>query len=67
MLGRAPCGFNRKRHIIGDSVSATNADTSTQPASVMPNSRNSLPVRPDRKISGRNTAASAMVVDITAK
>ena len=36
-------------HIIGDSVSATMPEMMTALASVNANSRNSVPVRPDRK------------------
>ncbi len=52
-------------HIIGDSVSAITPDTTTAPASVKANSRNSAPVRPDTKAIGANTAASVMVMAMT--
>src|SRR4051794_34736892 len=48
-------------------VNDTNADISTAAASVTPNSRNNLPTNPSRKITGRNTTASVMEVEITAK
>ena len=54
-------------HIIGVSVSATNPDTSTAPASVSANSLNRRPVRPGVKASGANTAASVSVIAMTAK
>jgi hypothetical protein len=54
-------------HIIGVSVSATNPDTITAPASVNANSLNSRPVRPGVNASGANTAASVSVIATTAK
>ena len=44
-----------------------NAEMITDPAMTIPNSRNSLPVKPWRKIIGRNTEANATVVEIIAK
>ena len=52
---------------IGVSVRATNAEIITEPAITIPNSLKSLPVIPERKITGRKTEASATVVDIIAK
>ena len=52
---------------IGVIVSATKAEIKTDPATTIPNSRNNLPVVPVKKITGKNTAARAMVVAITAK
>src|SRR4051812_21789575 len=48
-------------------VKDTTADTNTAPATTTPNSRNNLPTNPWRKITGRNTTASVMDVEITAK
>src|SRR3954471_22838080 len=48
-------------------VKDTNADINTAEASVTPNSRNSLPTNPSKKITGRNTTANVMEVEITAK
>ena len=49
-------GCSRREHIIGDSVSAMTPETTTEPASVKANSRNSAPVTPgdeaDRRIDG---------------
>ena len=52
---------------IGQSDSATTADSRTDIASTKPNSRNSPPVCPGRKDSGMKTAASVAVVAMTAK
>jgi len=52
---------------IGESDRATNDEISTEPAITMPNSRNSLPVSPWRKITGRKTNTSTTVVEIMAK
>ena len=43
------CGFSIFDVIIGESVSAMTPDTTTAPASVKANSRNSAPVRPEVK------------------
>ena len=51
---------------MGVSVSDTKAEISTEPATTMPNSRNSRPVMPVRNTTGRNTAASTTVVLTTA-
>ena len=49
-LAGVACGFSMKaRAIIGDSVSATMAETVTAPTSVKANSVNSAPVRPPWK------------------
>ena len=48
-------------------VKDTNADINTAAASVTPNSRNNLPTNPSKKITGKNTIASVIEVDITAK
>ena len=48
-------------------VSDTNADINTAAASVTPNSLNSLPVNPCKKTTGKNTTASVIDVEITAK
>ena len=42
-------GLSSLEHIIGDSVSAMMPETTTAPASVKANSRNSAPVRPETK------------------
>ena len=52
---------------IGVSDSDTNADISTAPAMMTPNSRKSLPTNPCRNMMGRKTAASVMEVETTAK
>lgn len=54
-------------HIIGESVSAVNPDTSTAPASVSANSMKSFPVRPVMNAIGAYTAASVRVIATTAK
>ena len=59
--------FNIREHIIGVRVSDTKADMMTEPATVTANSRNKRPVKPPRKIMGRNTAARVIVVEIIAK
>ena len=51
---------------IGVSVSATNPEMTTAPATAMPNSLRSRPAVPRRNPNGVNTATSAMVVAITA-
>ncbi len=48
--------------MIGDSVIATTPEISTATASVNANSRNSTPVRPERKPIGAYTTASVMVI-----
>ena len=52
---------------IGQSVSATSAESSTEIARVKPNSGKSAPVWPGRNDSGTKTAASVSVVAMTAK
>jgi hypothetical protein len=52
---------------IGVSVRATKPETTTAPATAIPNSLNSRPVDPLRNASGVNTATSEMVVAMTAK
>ena len=54
-------------HIMGESVSATKPDTTTEPASASANSANKRPVRPGVKASGAYTAASVSVMASTAK
>src|SRR5712692_989147 len=64
-----PCSWGTRNtfaHNIGVSVSATNPEITTAPATAMPNSLNSRPVEPRRNPSGVNTATSAIVVAITA-
>ncbi len=48
-------------------VSDTNAEIKTAHATTIPNSRNKLPTKPCKKITGRNTTASVIEVDNTAK
>ena len=48
-------------------VNETNADINTAAATVIPNSLNKLPTKPCKKITGKNTTASVIEVDITAK
>jgi hypothetical protein len=52
---------------IAVNVSATNAEIATEPPTTMPNSLNSRPVSPCRKMMGMNTAISATVVEMMAK
>ncbi len=73
MPGRAPSWSTTswarsiRDAIIGQSDSATKAEIATDIASVTPNSRKSWPLCPGRNESGRKTAASVVVVAITAK
>ena len=48
-------------------VSDTNAEINTAQATTIPNSRNKLPTKPCKKITGKNTTANVMEVDNTAK
>src|SRR6476659_7907853 len=48
-------------------VKDTKAEINTAAASVTPNSRNNLPTKPSKNITGKNTTASVMEVEITAK
>ena len=59
------CGRSNLEHIIGDSVRAITPDTITAPASVKANSRNKVPVSPETKPIGANTAAKVMVMAMT--
>jgi hypothetical protein len=52
---------------IGVSVSATNSESSTEPATVSPKSRRKLPTRPSTNTTGTNTAATEMVAAVAAK
>src|SRR6478752_2764359 len=52
---------------MGVSVNETNAEMSTAAPITTPNSRNNLPTKPSRKITGKKTTASVMEVEITAK
>src|SRR2546422_5691506 len=64
-LKTAPCSWGTRNtfaHNIGVSVSATNPEITTAPATAMPNSLNSRPVEPRRNPSGVNTATRAIVV-----
>ena len=45
----------------------TNAEISTAAPSTTPNSLNSLPTNPSKKMTGKNTAANVIDMDITAK
>ena len=51
----------------GVMVKDTKAETKTAPAITTPNSLNKEPIKPSRKITGINTTASVIEVDITAK
>ncbi len=51
---------------MGESVSATNPETSTAPESASANSMKRRPVRPVAKASGAYTAASVSVIATTA-
>ena len=63
-----PCaGTISFEHSIGVSVRATTPEKKIAAASVMANSRNSLPVLPVMKASGTNTAIRVAVVAMTAK
>jgi hypothetical protein len=55
-------GLKKREHIMGDSVSATMPDTTTEPASVNANSVNSEPVSPPWKPMGTYTATSTTVI-----
>ena len=48
-------------------VKETNAEINTAAARVTPNSLNSLPINPSKNITGKNTIARVMDVEITAK
>ena len=48
-------------------VSDTKAEINTAAASVTPNSRNNLPTKPSKNITGKKTTASVSEVEITAK
>ena len=48
-------------------VKETKAEIKTAAAKVIPNSLNRRPIKPSKKITGKNTIASVMDVDITAK
>ena len=61
------CGRISIEDIIGVSVSATKQEIATALASATESSRNSRPVLPSMKPTGRNTATSTAVVAITAK
>src|SRR5690606_9602510 len=52
---------------MGVNVSETKAETSTAAPNTTPNSRKSLPTKPSKNITGRNTAASVTEMEITAK
>ena len=60
------CGRTSFDAIIGVRVRATNAEIATAPASATDSSRNSRPVLPSMKPTGRNTATSTVVVAMTA-
>ena len=53
--------------VIDTKVKDTKAEIITDPATTIPNSRNNLPVNPCKKMMGRNTTASVMEVEMTAK
>ena len=53
--------------IIGDSVKAISADSTTATVTVTPNSRNRRPTMPPMKSSGINTAISETVIDTIVK
>ena len=59
--------FSQRALIMGVSVSETTALMITDPATTTPNSRKSRPVKPLRKMMGRNTAANVTVVLMMAK
>ena len=48
-------------------VRETNAETNTAKARTTPNSRNSLPTKPSKKITGRKTMARVSEVEIITK
>ena len=49
--------------MVGESVNATNADTTMVIVKVMANSRNSRPMMPPISSSGMNTATSEMLME----
>ena len=51
----------------GVSDRETNADINTAPATTIPNSLNSLPTNPCKKMIGKNTTAKVKEVETTAK
>ena len=53
--------------MVGESVSATNADTAMVIVMVIANSRNSRPMMPPISSSGMNTATSEMLIDMIVK
>ena len=57
---------SRRADIIGEMVRATRPDIATAPARVSANSRNREPVTPVVKPIGANTAASVIVMAMTA-
>ena len=48
-------------------VRETKAEINTAPATTIPNSRNNLPTKPSKKITGKKTTANVKEVEITAK
>ena len=56
-----------RAHMVGDSVSATNADTAIVMVMVMANSRNRRPMMPPISSSGMNTATSETLIDMMVK
>ena len=52
---------------MGVKLRDTKAEINTAAPMTIPNSRNNLPTNPSKKIIGRNTAASVMEIEITAK
>ena len=63
-----PCFFLRITTFnTGVIVRDTNAEIRTADASVIPNSRNNLPIKPSKNITGKKTIASVIEVEITAK
>jgi hypothetical protein len=51
---------------MGVNVKETKAEINTADPMTTPNSRNSRPTKPSRKITGKNTAARVTEIEITA-
>ena len=58
-------GLSKRAHIIGVSVSETNAEIATATLSVIANSRNNRPTIPGINNSGMNTAINEMLSETT--
>jgi len=66
-LPRPWCVFSMRAESIGVSVNATNSDTATANATVMPNCTKKRPIMPFIVATGTNTARIDAVVAMTAR